>query len=57
MTNVLHELIGLMCLAHLDDVIVFSKRCLQHVDDLLTVLDRIRAPSLKLKSTKCKFFL
>ena len=56
MTSVLHGLIGLICLAYLDDVIVFSKQRSQHVDDLRTVLDRIRAAGVKLKPTKCQLF-
>ena len=56
MTSGLHGLIGLICLAYLLDVIVFSKQLSQHVDDLRKVLDRIRSAGLKLKPTKCKLF-
>ena len=56
MTSVLHGLITLICLAYLDDVIVFSKQRSKHVDDLRKVLDRIRAAGLKLKPTKGKLF-
>ena len=49
-------LIGRICLAYLDDVIVFSKRRNEHVNDLRAVLDRIRDAGLKLKPAKCKLF-
>ena len=42
MMSVLQSLIGRICLAYLDDVIVFSKRRDKHVNDLRAVLDRIR---------------
>ena len=53
MTSVLQGLIGRICLAYLDDVIVFSKRRADHIADLQTVLDRIRDGGLKLKPAKC----
>ena len=56
MMSVLHGLIGRICLAYLDDVIVFSKRRAEHVNDLKAVLDRIQDAGLKLKPTKCKLF-
>ena len=54
MSSVLQGLIGRICLAYLDDVIVFSKRRDKHVNDLRAVLDRIRDAGLKLKPAKCK---
>ena len=54
--SVLQGLIGHICLAYLDDVIVFSKRRDEHVNDLRAVLDRIRDAGLKLKPTKCKLY-
>ena len=54
--SVLQGLISRICLAYLDDVIVFSRRRADHVNDLMTVLDRIRDAGLKLKPAKCNFF-
>ncbi len=54
--SVFQDLIGRICLAYLDDVIVFSKRRDGHVNDLRAVLDRIRDAGLKLKPAKCKLF-
>ena len=56
MTSVLQGLIGRICLAYLDNVIVFSKRRAYHITDLQTVLDRIRDAGLKLKPAKCNLF-
>ena len=56
MMSVLQGLINRICLAYLDDVIVFSKRRDEHVNDLRAVLDRIRDAGLKLKLAKCKLF-
>ena len=56
MMSVLQILIGRICLAYLDDVIIFSKRRAEHVNDLRAVLDRIRDAGLKLKPVKCKLF-
>ena len=56
MTSVLQGLIGRICLAYLDDVIVFSKRRADHVADFQTVHDRIRDAGLKLKPAKCNLF-
>ena len=56
MMSVIQGLIGRICLAYLDDVIVFSKRRDEHVNDLRAVLDRIRDAGLKLKPAKCKLF-
>ena len=56
MAGVLRGLIGRICLAYLDDVIVFSKKRTSHIADLSAVLDRIRAAGLKLKPSKCALF-
>ena len=56
MISVLQGLIGRICLAYLDDVIVFSKRRADHVNDLRAVLERIRDGGLKLKPAKCNLF-
>ena len=52
MSGFLQGLIGRICLAYLDDVIVFSKKRSNHISDLRSVLDRIRSAGLKLKPTK-----
>ena len=56
MVGVLQGLIGRICLAYLDDVIVFSKKRSEHTADLRAVLDRIRAAGLKLKPSKWSLF-
>ena len=56
MMSVLQGLIGRICFAYLDDVIVFSKCRDKHVNDLRAVFDRIRDAGLKLKPAKCKLF-
>ena len=56
MMSVLQGLIGRICLAYLNDVIVFSKRRDEQVNDLPAVLDRICDAGLKLKPAKCKLF-
>ena len=54
--SVLQSLIGRICLAYLDDVIVFSKRRDEHVNDLRAVFEWTRDAGLKLKFAKCKLF-
>ena len=49
-------MIGRICLAYLDDVIVFSKRRDEHVNDLRAVLHRIRDAGLMLNPAKFKLF-
>ena len=56
MAGVLQGLIGRICLAYLDDVIVFSKKRSEHAADLRAVFDRIRYAGLKLKPSKCSLF-
>ena len=56
MMSVPQGLIGCICLAYLDDVIVCSKSRDKHVNDLRAVLDRIRDAGLKLKLAMCKLF-
>ena len=56
MSGVLQGLIGHICLAYLDDVIVFSKKRSNHIVDLRAVLERIRSAGLKLKPAKCFLF-
>ena len=56
MASTLQGLIGRICLAYLDDVIVFSKRRSEHVANLIVVFERIRSAKLKLKPKKCSLF-
>ena len=56
MLIVLRGLISRICLANLDDVIVFSRRFNQHFDDLRAVFTRILGAGLKLKPSKCHLF-
>ena len=55
-SGVLQSLIGRICLAYFDHIIVFSKKRANHISDLCSVLDRIRSNSLKLKPSKCSLF-
>ena len=55
MAGVLQGLMSCICLAYLDDVVVFSKRRSEHAAHLSAVLDRIRAADFKLKPSKCSF--
>ena len=50
MISILQVLIGRICLAYLDDVIIFSKRRADHVNNLRDVLDRICDAGLDRKS-------
>ena len=56
MSIVLRGLIARICLAYLDDVIVYSRRLSQHLDDLRAVFERLRVAGLKLKPSKCQLF-
>ena len=56
MKSVLQCLIGQICLAYLDDVIIIPMRCANHVNDLKAVLDCLCYAGLKLKPEICNFF-
>lgn len=56
MNIVLRGLVNRICLAYLDDVIVFSKRASNHMTDLRAVFERIRSACHKLKPKKCSLF-
>ena len=45
-----------ICIAYLDDVIVFSKSFEKHLEHTPQVLQRLRSHGLKLKIEKCKLF-
>ena len=48
-------LVGDHCLIYLDDVIIFSSSFDEHLKRLASVLDRLRAAGLKLRTKKCHF--
>ena len=56
MASTLQSLIGRICLAYIDDVIVISKRRSEHVANLRVVFERIRSAKLKLKPKTCLLF-
>lgn len=45
-----------VCLAYLDDLIIFASSCDQHLERLQTVFDRLVEADLKLKQRKCSLF-
>jgi hypothetical protein len=55
MSLVLSELVVRICLAYLDDVVVFSTGFEAHLERLETVFDSFILHGLKLKASKCKF--
>ena len=56
MSIVLRGLMTRICLAYLDDVIVYSRHHSQHFRDLRAVFERLRVAGLKLKPSKCQLF-
>ena len=55
MKIVLHDLLGPICLAFIDDVIIHSKTFDQHLIDVVKVLKRLDESGLKIKGKKCVF--
>lgn len=45
-----------ICLAYLDDIVVFGHTFEEHLQRLRIVLSRLRDPNLKLNPKKCQFF-
>jgi len=45
-----------ICLAYLDDIIVFSRSTEEHLDRLEVVFQRLEKAGLKIKPAKCSFF-
>lgn len=45
------------CLIYLDDIIIFSRTLDEHFDRLNAVFKRLQEAGLKLKGSKCEFFL
>ena len=56
MNTLRQGLIGRICLAYLDDVIVYSADTEQHLKDLEAVFCRILDAGLKMKARKYKIF-
>ena len=52
-------LVGLrdqVCIAYLDDILVYGKSFDEHVQNLKKVLSRLKSRGIKLRADKCKFF-
>ena len=45
------------CIIYLDDIIVFSKTSEEHLVRLRAVFEKFKKAELKLKPSKCKFFM
>ena len=56
MADVLHGMMGRICLAYLDDVVVFLQTRSEHAAHLSSVLDRICTAGRKLKPSKWSLF-
>ena len=54
--KVVQRLIGRICFAYLDDVIVFSKKRSVHAANIRAVLNRILSAGLTLKPSMCSLF-
>ena len=57
MQNCLKELNLTCCLICLDDIIIFSQTMKEHLHCLCTSSDQFREHNLKLKPSKCDFFI
>ncbi len=56
MNKVLRGLIGKICMVFLDDIIIKGASFREIMKNLKTVMQRLRAAGLKLKSKKCNLF-
>ncbi|KII72271.1 hypothetical protein RF11_01114 [Thelohanellus kitauei] len=54
--HILLEYIGMICFIYLDDIIIFSKTK-DHSRDLTKLLNAQKDEGLKIKRSKCKFFI
>ena len=52
----LQGLLDVVCVAYLDDILIFSKDRNTHAQDLQSVLQRLREAELFAKPSKCSFF-
>ena len=57
MQNTLEELDLMYCMIYLDDIIVFGRTEEEHLEHLCIMFERFREFKLKLKPSKCSFFL
>jgi len=55
--NALRDVMWKCCLVYVDDIVVWSKSVEEHKKDLETVFTRLHAAGLKLKLSKCEFFM
>lgn len=55
MDNILHDLLGTICLVFIDDLIVFSTSLQEHVESLDKVFSRLQEVNLKVNVGKCEF--
>jgi len=56
MSNVLRDLLWVVCLCYLDDIVVFACSPEELLERLRIVLDRLRDVGLKAKPSKCELF-
>ena len=54
--QVLGSLVGICCIAYMDDILVFSPTRKQHVKDVCKVMAALSEAQLHLKPSKCEFF-
>jgi transposase InsO family protein len=52
----LHGLLDVVCVAYLDDILIFSKDRESHTDHICQVLERMRQYGLYAKASKCTFY-
>lgn len=55
MDTALRGLIGKICFAYLDDIVVFGSTLEEHNRNIVTILERLRVTGLKLQPDKCEF--
>ncbi|XP_033230383.1 uncharacterized protein LOC117181620 [Belonocnema kinseyi] len=55
MDTALRGLIGKICFAYLDDIVVFGSTLQEHNENLVILFERLRATGLKLQPDKCEF--
>ena len=51
--QILHDLLNYICVAYLDDVLVYGKTFEDHVTNLVVVLKRLQSKGVKLRADKC----
>ena len=51
----LHGLLDVVCVAYMDDILIFSKNAMEHFRDVRAVLQRLREAKLYVKLSKCEF--